>query len=114
MHNGTHEALRALGGKGVACIYLAEAPADVTLESVTEDQRMLPNDQGPVNNMGLLALLHELGYRGPVTMAPHPRCVTGRTRDAIVQICGNVFEDMWRTIGLSKPARPSTASVEAE
>ena len=111
---GTHEALRGLGGKGVASIYLAEAPADATLDSVTEEQRMLPNDQGPVNNTAMLGLLHELGYRGPVTLAPHPRCVTGRTRDAIVQHCGNAFDDIWRALGLSKPGRLVAASAEAE
>jgi sugar phosphate isomerase/epimerase len=111
---GTLDALRGLGEKGIVSAYLADAPADATADTLSEDQRMLPYSEGPVNNLGIVALLNELGYRGPVTLAPNPRCVTGKTRDAIVQHCGNLLEDMWRTIGLARPVKaPATVAAAA-
>jgi sugar phosphate isomerase/epimerase len=110
---GTREMLRNLGSNGIVSVYLAEAPADANSETLSEDQRLLPNPDGPVGNLATVALIHEMGYRGPVTMAPHPRCVSGKTRDSIVQHCGNVFEDLWRALGLARPSRPAPA-VSAE
>jgi sugar phosphate isomerase/epimerase len=110
---GTRDMLRNLGVKGIVSMYLAEAPADAALEKLSEDQRLLANETGPVDNVGLLGLVHEMGYRGPVTLAPHPRCVSGKTRDAIVQHCGNVLDELWRAIGLGRTPKLSTTAAAA-
>lgn len=109
---GTLDALRALGEKGIVSVYLADAAAEATADTLSEDQRMLPYPDGPANNLATVSLLNDLGYKGPITLAPNPRCVTGKTRDAIVQHCGNILEDMWRAIGLARPVKaPATVAA---
>jgi hypothetical protein len=95
---------------------LADAPEGSTRETLDDTQRQLPRPSGVVDNVGYLSLMNELGYDGPVTLTPHPKCFTGMTRDAIVQQCANALEELWRAIGLSRlPNRPvAVTAAEAE
>jgi sugar phosphate isomerase/epimerase len=110
---GTRDLLLGLGSDVIVSVFLAGAPADATRESIAPEQRLLPFDGSAVDNATWLGTVHEMGYDGPVTAAPHPRSFTGRTRDWIVQQCGSALEDLWRAIGLSRVAKPP-ASVAAE
>lgn len=110
---GTVDALGALGSKGIISVYIAEAPADLETSSLTEEMRLLPNEAGPVDNVAVLRAVYDMGYRGPVTLAPHPRVFSGKTRDAIVQSCGAVLEELWRALGLAKVPRPTSSAAAA-
>jgi hypothetical protein len=108
---GTRDMLQSLGSKAIVSVCLADAPADATIDTISEEQRLLPQPEGPVGNLATLTMIYELGYRGPVTLAPHPKCVSGKTRDAIVQHCGNILEEMWRSMGLSRPQKVTSAAA---
>ena len=109
---GTLEMLRSVGVAGIVSVHLADGPAGVDRATITEEQRLLPSPDGDVGILAVLGLLNELGYRGPITLMPHPRCFTGKTRDAIVQQCGSVLEELWRAIGLSRTGRFAPATAE--
>ena len=102
---GTLEMIRSLGATNIVSVHLADGPAGADPAAITEEQRLLPSPDGDVGILGALGLLNELGYRGPVTPMPHPKCFTGMTRDAIVQKCGNILEELWKAIGLSRSGR---------
>ena len=110
---GTRDAVQALGSKGIVSVYVAEAPADVDANALTDEMRLLPNEQGPVDNVGVLRSVYDMGYRGPITLAPHPRVFSGKTRDAIVQSCGTALEDLWRALGLARIPRPTSSAAAA-
>jgi len=110
---GTRDALQALGSKGIVSVYVAEAPPDVDPNTLTDECRQLPNEQGPVDNVGVLRVVYDLGYRGPVTLAPHPRVFSGKTRDGIVQSCGAALEELWRALGLARAPRPTSSAAAA-
>ncbi len=109
---GTLDQLRALDANQVVSLALADAAPDVAADTVREEQRMLPLEEGQIDNVAVLTYLHEAGYAGPVTLAPHPDCLTGMTRDGIVQKCSAVFDELWKAAGISRAGKLAPAGAE--
>ena len=99
---GTLDQLRELSPQQIVTVRLASIPEDAALESITEQQRVLPVATGPVDNAGALRVLNELGYRGPVVAYPHPSRLRGQTRDRIVQRTADALETLWTAAALEK------------
>ena len=75
-------------------VRLADAPADVDLEKITEEQRMLPGSTGVVPNIEWLRWLSDRDYSGPITPYCHPAQFAGGTRGQSVEQAA----DRWRLI----------------
>ena len=105
---GTVESLKAFGVDKVAYVTIADAPSDVDRSSLTEDQRIMPvnagesaNTDGPVKAgaasvQGIMTLLNEEGYNGPVTLAPNAACFTGMKNDDILKQCQTTLEELYK------------------
>jgi len=91
---GTTETLSAFGVDHVAYVTLADAPNDTDRQSLTEEQRLLPADDGAAKVTETVALLKEHGYKGPLTLAPHPDCFTGLSRDEVLKTCATALSDV--------------------
>ncbi|MGE0756589.1 MAG: sugar phosphate isomerase/epimerase family protein, partial [Pirellulaceae bacterium] len=84
---GKLDQLKSLGADRIVSVRMAEAPPDVTSGPITDEQRLIPTLTGSVDNGSVIALLHEMGYKGSVSADPLPALFSGMTRDAIVQKC---------------------------
>lgn len=110
---GRDAQLRALGADRIISVRIADAPGDATAESLRDDQRTLPQDPSVVPNQAILTLLAELGYKGPVSIDPHPSALSGMNREAVVQKVSTILDDMFRATGIVKVAmKPALTSSE--
>jgi sugar phosphate isomerase/epimerase len=81
---GDLERLRTLRGEQILSVRLADIPLGADLSAITADQRLMPGDGGMIDSAAVLATLEELGYDGPVALAPDPALFKGQKREAIV------------------------------
>src|SRR6476660_3082373 len=80
---GDLEKLRTLRGDQILSVRLADIPAGTDLPTITEEQRLMPGDGGMIDSPAILAALEDLGYDGPVALAPNPGLFKGQKREAI-------------------------------
>jgi sugar phosphate isomerase/epimerase len=78
------EKLRTLRGEQILSVRLADIPAGADLATITTDQRLMPGDGGTIDSAAIVTALDELGYDGPVALAPDPALFKGQKREAIV------------------------------
>jgi sugar phosphate isomerase/epimerase len=109
---GKLDQLKSLGADRIVSVRLAEAPAEATNATTTDEQRLIPVLGGPVDNGSVIAILSEMGYKGPVSADPHPAALIGLTRDAIVQKCSTALDDLLKTVGIVRA--PKVAATAAE
>ena len=108
---GTVELLQSLGADQVFACSLADALPGTTLEGLTDEQRVLPSEEGVVEIAPLLEVLREAEFDIPVCLAPHPKSLEGSPRDAIVKDCQAVFDNLWAAAGLTKCGKLAPASA---
>src|SRR5947208_3079864 len=78
--------LRTLRSEQILSVRLAEIPAATDLATIAEEQRLMPGDGGMIDSPAILAVLEDLGYDGPVALAPNPGLFKGQKREAIVRL----------------------------
>lgn len=98
---GDLEKLRALRGEQVVSVRLADLPAGVEPAAATEQQRLMPGE-GVIDTAAVLALLDELGFTGPVALAPYPGQFKGQTRESIVSRASAVLDALLEPV-VSRP-----------
>ncbi|HEX5103047.1 MAG TPA: TIM barrel protein [Pirellulaceae bacterium] len=81
---GDLEKVRTLKAEQILSVRLADLPADADLAAITSQQRLMPGEGGAIDCAALLGILEELGYDGPVTVAPDPESSKGQTREATI------------------------------
>jgi sugar phosphate isomerase/epimerase len=107
---GKLDQIRTLGADRIVSVRMAEAPADVSPDTLTDEQRLIPVMGGPVDNASAIAVLAEIGYKGPVSAGPHPAAMTGMTRDTIVQKCSTALDDLLKTVGIQRAPKALASS----
>lgn len=112
---GSVEAIRNLPLSQIVAVQLADMPADVPLSEMDEGSRLLPGtENSQIDTAGVLIVLAELGYEGPVTPAPSRSIFHSRRRDAIVKQTGEALERVWRAAGLGPEGTLATRAQAAE
>ncbi len=105
---GTLDYLKAFGPEKIVCVSLADAEPGQTADTANETTRKLPGETGVVNNLGVIKLLAEAKYDGPVTPCPHPQRFSGTSRDKIAKAASDSMDQLWTQAGISLgPRRPS-------
>lgn len=94
--------LRTLKGEQVASVRLADIPAGTDLASCPGDQRLMPGEGGTIDTPAILAALDDIGYDGPVAVAPNPAQSKGQTRESIVTKASSALDALLGT-GSEKP-----------
>jgi sugar phosphate isomerase/epimerase len=108
---GTIDLLKSLPADRIVSVRIADAAADVPLDSIHDEQRVMPQETDIVQNRAILSELGTLGFKGPVSMDPDPSCLNGMTREAIVQKVSTSLDDLLAAAGVAKPgARPALTS----
>ena len=100
---GGMDQLSALSSDKIVAVRLADVPGDADMATIEPRQRVLPSEEGLADCEGVLKLLIEKEYDGPVTPFPFATSFSGQTREAIVQTAADCLEAIWISIGLSKP-----------
>ncbi len=108
---GTVELLESLGANQVFTFSIADAPAEATLAGLTEEQRVLPAEEGVVEIVPLLEKLRDAEFTGPVTLSPHVKCLSEMNRDEIVKECRTSLDALWESAGLSKSSKMAAANA---
>jgi sugar phosphate isomerase/epimerase len=91
---GDLDKVRALRGDQVLSVRLADIPAGADLPAITDEQRLMPGDGGTIDSAALLAALDDLGYDGPVALAPNPNMFKGQKREAIVSRASTMLDSL--------------------
>jgi sugar phosphate isomerase/epimerase len=84
--------LRTLRGEQILSVRLADIPAGVDIATITDEQRLMPGDGGTIDAAATLAALEDLGYDGPVALAPNPAMFQGQKREAIVSRASSALD----------------------
>ena len=109
---GTLEGIRKLPPSQIVAVQVAEMPAGVPLPELDEKSRLLPTvDARRTDVPGLLGVLHEMGYDGPITAKPSRSVFQSRRRDVVVKQTGEALDKAWQAAGLPPPVRPIVASA---
>jgi sugar phosphate isomerase/epimerase len=108
---GTIEQLRELAPRQIVMVRVADIPDDISMETITEEDRLLPGTTGVVDSVAALRVLREIGYDGPVTPYPHPHQLKGQTRDRIVQRAKESLESALKASRLEKTASLSAVGT---
>lgn len=104
---GDLERLRGLRGEQIVSVRLADIPEGADLASITPDQRVMPGEGGQIDSAALLGILEELGYDGPVTVAPYPGLFKGQTRESIVSKASAALDSL--LAGVAGPTEVAAA-----
>ena len=89
---GSISQLKDLTADQIVLVRAADVPLDVSLETITDDQRVLTGKGQGIDIVDLRTALENLGYEGPVTPSPYPTQSGGGTRDAIVRAASKSLE----------------------
>jgi sugar phosphate isomerase/epimerase len=102
---GDWESLADPKGPPVFTLRIADVPADVDLNTVTDEQRLLPSDETVPGYAALLGQLADRNYEGPITLAGHASQLPQASRDACVSKCAAVLDKLWTAAGLTKAGK---------
>lgn len=86
---GSLELVRDVSADQIVVVRAADIATDVDLESISDEERLLPGATGVIDSAGVLDHLADIGYEGPVTPFAHGDQFKGQTRDAIIRAAGN-------------------------
>jgi len=92
---------KSLDVEKIVAVLLADAPADKPPAELVEKDRLLPGETGEIDTSAALVSLAEMGYQGPLTVAPHRSRFAGATRDDIVKRTGEAIDGAWKAAGLN-------------
>ncbi|MBW3598753.1 MAG: sugar phosphate isomerase/epimerase [Planctomycetes bacterium] len=103
---GTLDQIKQLKADQVVNVRLADVAEDVDPAKQTDEQRLLPGKTGVIDSAGVLRILGEMEYAGPVTPYANVRLSsTGLTRDRIVRLAGEAVDAVWQEAGLNRHGR---------
>ena len=83
----TIDTIKQLSPQLITAVRIADVPGDVSMDSITERQRLVPGSTGIVPAAETLQWLSESGYEGPVAAYCHPDQFAGVPRmKAVAQV----------------------------
>ncbi len=100
---GEFDKLRALRGEQIVSVRLADLPAGAELSAIGEEQRLLPGEGGTIDNAALLGVLDEIGFDGPVAVAPWPGLSKGQKREETVKKASAALDAVLTGVEGAKP-----------
>lgn len=108
---GTLELVEKYGVDKVLAVGVADVPAGTDAESISLQQRLLPDPAGLIPHADMLNRLHELEFDGPVTCYPHTSQYKGVTRDKIVTKVAEALRSVWPGADLQEEAEAEAAEA---
>ena len=100
---GEFDKLRSLRGEQIISVRLADIPAGADLAAIAAEQRVLPGEGGTIDNAALLSLLDDIGFDGPVALAPWPGSSKGQKREETVKKASAALDAVMSAVDGAKP-----------
>ena len=110
---GGSDQLAELTGPQIVSVTIADVPLDADLRSITDKQRLLPTEDSISRHGKILRSFVAQKYAGPVTLRPHPSHLAKLPRDASVNTCARLLEQIWVAAGLSKAVKAPAVIPDA-
>lgn len=107
---GSPEHVRGLSAEQVVAVRVADLPEDAPADEVTEAWRVLPCPTGRIDIPAYLVALAEIGYDGPVTLAPADTKLDSTRRDPIVREVSEALAAVWKAAGLTPDGKLPVAA----
>lgn len=108
---GTTDQLNTLEGRGIISISIADVPGDVDAATVSDEDRRLPLEEGAVKNAEFIKTAVDNGFNGPITLQTAADCFKSLTREAIVQQCATILDELVKS-AIGPPPEPVLADEE--
>lgn len=109
--------LKKLSGRQIVSVRLADLPGDeVAPSNVAEEHRYMPGTTGKINFRAIMDTLREIGYDGPVAVAPHRRTLGRGRRDILVEKASHVLDRLLNpaAVEVTPPAPAPAEPVPSE
>jgi sugar phosphate isomerase/epimerase len=100
---GDLEKLRTMRGEQVLSVRLSDIPAGTDLATITSDQRVMPSENGLIDSAAILTALDDMGFDGPVSLAPNPNLFKGQKREEIVGRASATLDALLGAVTSAKP-----------
>jgi sugar phosphate isomerase/epimerase len=100
---GDLEKLHGLRGDQILSVRLADIPADADAANITNEQRLMPGEGSTIDSRALLSALDDMGFDGPVAVAPAPTIFKGQTRESIVTKASAALDALLAGVASEKP-----------
>ncbi len=110
---GSIDNVRNIPVEQIVAVQVADLPDDASLADVTEESRLLPGVSRRIDIAGMIRLLADRGFGGPVSPMPHRGIFGKPRRDAIVRRAGDAIDAVWRAAGLPSDYRPHIVAPAA-
>jgi sugar phosphate isomerase/epimerase len=109
---GSIESVHKLPVQQIVAVQVADMPPDVPLTDLDEKTgRLLPGGENPrIDVAGLLDILRQKGYDGPVTAKPSRNAFQSRRRDIVIKQTSEALEKVLR-LGNAVPGPHKTMAV---
>jgi len=126
---GSIESIGGMSPQQIVAVQVAELPQDVAVADLDKDSRLLPVvENGRIDIAAVLGSLKDIGYEGPVAVAPSQGIFRTRRRDMIARQVAEALDAPWRAAGLpsslklqplpappaAKPEGPAESETPAE
>ena len=99
---GDIEKIRALRGDQILSVHLADLPASFDAATITDEQRLLPGEGGSIDFSSLCSTLEEIGFDGPLVLAPSPAVFKGQKREATVSQASALLDGLLGKVAAEK------------
>ena len=100
---GTLAQLQEWPVEKLVAVDVSDAPAELDLAEIGDDQRLLPGAGGAIDAQSVVNFLRDSDYDGPVTPSASNAALSGLTREEVVQRAAQSMEALWVGAGLAKP-----------
>lgn len=104
---GSAAHLADLSAEQIVEVRLSDVPEDVDLETITEDQRLMPGTTEASLAADFLKVLSAKEYKGPVTPSAAPDQVSARKREQIVRQAFEAMDNL-----MEAATKPETTASE--
>lgn len=103
---GAMDQLSEIGVEKIVAVRLGSVPQDVDLATATGKNRVVPEKEGLINHVKLIAHLKSIGFTGPVSPTASSLAYRGQTRESIVQRAQEAVDAISTDAGLEVAALP--------
>jgi sugar phosphate isomerase/epimerase len=92
--DGKHQDIKKLKGEKIICVHVNDAPP-ISKKDLKDDEKFLPGETGVIDIVGLLKVLKEIGYDGPITPEPFNKRITELPDEIAVRLVGGYLLKIW-------------------
>ena len=98
--DGAMDQLSELAADAIVAVRLGSVPPDANLSEATSTDRVLPEKEGPLNHVSVVAHLNSIGFDGPVSPTASSSRYKGQTRESTVQKAQEAIDGIFKDAGL--------------